>query len=417
MNDHVELDIVLQKENTTFLHWSLPLCALLARESFRPWYYEHFVQLGSLCFDESGPDPGYAWIDYVESLNDTFRNSILLTHYLCLGYEDLNKPEIVQLLVQKIDRGYYAIVYLDEYFIPGRPNFRIRHFVHPVLLYGYDRTCRQFATVGFAPNSGLKRGAVAFDVLQEAFLEGEAHFRQDALYAEREIVQLLLPVDGGEPYRFDSDRFGRELGDYLSSTTDSGRRHIFEHGNAVNKRNVRKIRFGLAVYDEVLEQLRGRLEGKWSFDYRMIHLLAQHKRGLHERLKYVQSIWKSSDALARALAGYGTIADRCEQLCLNYLRRALEESSWRDIYFISPKNDRLLKNMIAVYTDARSMEATILDDLLGMLGGCLGARSVFVSHCAQTPPPAQEKMGEHKAECRIGPRGAHGEGREGSGEG
>ena len=41
----MELKVVMQKDITTYLHRSLPLCMVLAYEKYLSWYYSNFIQI------------------------------------------------------------------------------------------------------------------------------------------------------------------------------------------------------------------------------------------------------------------------------------------------------------------------------------------------------------------------------------
>lgn len=62
-----ELDITVQKYFNTNLYHAYPLCILLAKEKYLPWFYENYVQLWGIVWNHSWTDNGLTdsfWTGY-----------------------------------------------------------------------------------------------------------------------------------------------------------------------------------------------------------------------------------------------------------------------------------------------------------------------------------------------------------------
>ena len=53
--DHLELPVVMQREMTTYLHRSLPMCIMLTNDNYRGWFNTNFVQIFHCMFLASCP--------------------------------------------------------------------------------------------------------------------------------------------------------------------------------------------------------------------------------------------------------------------------------------------------------------------------------------------------------------------------
>lgn len=124
--------ITIQTEISAYMHWSLPLSVVLAHEISRGWFMERFIQIYAMYFDNPGYDQNYLWVDFYE-YKQIFHNPILFAHDASLCFNDLDSIDMVDYIISKINIGYYLMVFLDEYYLPGKRCYQQRHFVHPSL--------------------------------------------------------------------------------------------------------------------------------------------------------------------------------------------------------------------------------------------------------------------------------------------
>ena len=139
--NEIKLDIVIQKKMTTYLHRSLPMCIILSNENYKGWYYTNFVQIMSNTLDNGDVELNYitprdGYIDVAE-VN-------------CLGYPMLYyDTDFVSYVIENINRGYYLVVHIDEFYIPDKWAYEEIHFVHASLIYGYNQEKRELYGIGF----------------------------------------------------------------------------------------------------------------------------------------------------------------------------------------------------------------------------------------------------------------------------
>ena len=91
--------------------------------------------------------PFYDWFDYHNYLYD---------HWECLKFRktsrdilSANNITIVDFILSALKIGYYCDIWLDTYYIPGKPGHGKTHTTHGLLIYGYDAAIQSFKTLTY----------------------------------------------------------------------------------------------------------------------------------------------------------------------------------------------------------------------------------------------------------------------------
>mgnify|MGYP001278528829 CR=1 FL=1 len=61
----------------------------------------------------------------------------------------VNKINVVDCVLNGLNMGYYSDLWLDTYYIPGKPDYGSLHLSHGLLVYGYDKTANKFTTLTY----------------------------------------------------------------------------------------------------------------------------------------------------------------------------------------------------------------------------------------------------------------------------
>lgn len=302
--DHLELPVVMQREMTTYLHRSLPMCIMLTNDNYRGWFNTNFVQIfsnklenGEIELNYLTPRDGYCEIAEVISL----------------GYPLLDHvPDFVSYMIECINKGYYFVVHIDEFYIPDKGMYEETHFVHASLCYGYDMTKREFYGIGFDEDMTFRKMTFSFDAFREAYEESKSNYMPEAFWCEWSAVQLIKPKTPDVAFPFDLRRFTDELSDYLTSRADMYKYYSFEF-------DVNNAVFGMDVYKLVEEKLEEMKQGDIYIDYRAIHLLAERSRGLVDRFSYISKLYDISDELKNDFKKYEEIGERFNKVRLRFM--------------------------------------------------------------------------------------------------
>ncbi|HEX3044775.1 MAG TPA: hypothetical protein VHY08_08460 [Bacillota bacterium] len=298
------LPVKFPHDVTSYLHYFLSLAVILADDRLLPWYYENYVNIFATM-----DAYGQLRLDYLqyEFSRSQFITSVR-TPYELLG----DAPDIILYLIDKINRGYYAIVQADDYCLPAKECYQKEHAVRASLIYGYHDPERRLMALGFNQEHILADITFDYDHFLEAYESGRIYFRETAPYAENHAIELLKFRDHQREYPFDLKRFLAGLDGYLSAAGDDS--VVFSYGLSNDN-----IVYGFAVYDEVVRNLKNILDKRITVDYVVFHFLAEHKRGIFNRLRYAGSRYRIDGALREMIEGYYPIVEQFEAIRLKSL--------------------------------------------------------------------------------------------------
>ncbi len=110
--------------------------------------------------------PWYHWFDYDNHLYDAWN---------CITCCRINremavaaKINVVDYVLQGLYAGYYSDLWLDTYYIPGKPGYGSMHHSHCLLIYGYDCETHCFCALSYTQTGHYERIDVHADNLLKA---------------------------------------------------------------------------------------------------------------------------------------------------------------------------------------------------------------------------------------------------------
>lgn len=345
----MELKVVMQREITTYLHRSLPLCVILAYEKYLPWYYSDFIQV----FSHTN-EMGFVELNYLEP-RDCYGEIVDL---VCLGYHLLSiKENIIDFIIENINLGYYLIINVDEYYLPVKHAYKTEHYVHSSLIYGYDNQKQQLKAIGFDNEYIFTNIIFDYNQFSEAYENAKIYYKDSAPWCGWSAVQLIKPKNIQVEYPFIIERFLNELKSYLFSIGDNARLYSFEYLGS-------QADFGFQVYDVIIRNLENLLKGKFTLDYRAIHLISEHKKCMYDRLEYVITRNKLSGKIVELLEAYTEVVDLSTDIRLKSL--ALYYANL-DISTLSSDQECMINNVIQMIKDLKDMEYYVLINIYQQL--------------------------------------------------
>ena len=300
------LPVTLQHKITTWVTESMPLCIVLTYDRFYPWFCSQFIQIGART-----DSMGYLILSYHE--NPGYLEEVL--HSIWLTYEIMQyEQDIIRFTLEKLDVGYYLRMLLDEYYLPGKKNYQKTHFVHSNLIYGYDRKERKLLAIGFDANHTFTTIAFGFDEFARAYEAGK--YYDHAKYAEsfwtdRLLVRLYMPRDYIVEYPFEPRVFLGKLHDYVHSVGQETK--LLQWSPTAAREGIERVSYGLGVYEDIVHHLRHLRAGITTTDFKALHIMAEHKRGLHERLRFVAHRYDLA-GLAGLADGYLALAGQFDTI-------------------------------------------------------------------------------------------------------
>lgn len=339
------LDIVMQRKMTTYLHRSLPMCIILSNENYKGWYYTNFVQIISNTFENGQVELNYltprdAYFDIAQVIN--------------MGYPILKyDKEISSYIIEMINKGYYLVIHIDEFYIPDKWAYEEVHFVHSSLIYGYNIEKRILYGIGFDDDMTFRKITFDFDAFNLAYEEGKNHYMPDAFWCDWSAVQLIKPKTADVSFKFDLNRFTNELNDYINSYHDEYKLYSFEFP-------MDSFKCGMEIYEYFDEKLNDLKDGIYNIDYRAIHLISEHKKGLLERFEYIKENYRVSSLYNERLIDYKDIVDRTNKIRLSFM---VEFPLSTEFDTISQDKKDYIKNVSSDLKEIVGLERTILNDI------------------------------------------------------
>ncbi|WP_051033578.1 non-ribosomal peptide synthetase [Acetivibrio cellulolyticus] len=351
--DAKELKVILHNDIITYLCHSLAICVILADERLHPWYYEHYTKL----YTEEQAN-GMLIMDFLEERAPY--NEVIQEVYL--GYELLKDvTDITAYVIDKINSGYYVIINVDEYYIPEKLAYKKKHYVHHSLVYGYDNSERKFKAIGFNSEQMFAKMNFDYDLFSQAFESGKLYYKGSAPWAETNAIELLRTKDFMQEYPFSVERFRTSLEEYVTSKEDF--RIVFDQRFDQYYLGPEQLKYGMNVYEGVIEHLHALMEGKITIDYRAVHLMFEHKKSVYTRLQYVKSKYAGLNGFEELANEYQKIVDIVDSARRLFLKHTF---TGENDYNLIPDKE-VVAQIIEKLEEARDMEKQVLTEICGLL--------------------------------------------------
>lgn len=152
-----QLKICLQKEHNTSLLEAFPLCIILSEDSFKPLFYENFVNVFGFVKQTEDTD---IWMIDSFSFEKGYHGGIFneVLNLKSMSHTELDTiKDIVFFIKENIDRENYLVLFLDEFYLKSiRPRMEM-HNTHELLVYGYDLEKDIVMAVGFDKNYSFSK--------------------------------------------------------------------------------------------------------------------------------------------------------------------------------------------------------------------------------------------------------------------
>jgi len=231
-------------------------------ENIWPWFHSRFVQMVCL--------PDISWYFFENAYDQQIYEE-------CRWLENYSIPH--KLLVstwespfafvkEAIDSDYYCMLNADKYYFPAaHREYRKHHLIHEVFVYGYDLD-KNMVFIADNFNGKYERVSCTVDELNAAVYHVRDQRISHCMYKKIEAA-----CDGFNlGYVIDS------LEAVLHSKPSLEKPVFYEVG-----------KYGLAVYDALIDALKGVALERGTIDLRPFHLMYEHKKCMVARLNYMNA--------------------------------------------------------------------------------------------------------------------------------
>ena len=368
-----------------YLRHAFLFSILATDDHYLPWLFGgNYTQL---VFDR---DPGWMPLDFYSPLGYSgsgFACPFLDAQWIGRSLIEGGYGSVVPFLIEGIDDGYYARMTVDEFYLPGRTSYRRRHFLHSLLVHGYDRARGIFRVAGYLPNGEYGSSEVTFAELEAAFAvglepleegdcdgdgnEGERR-RFDGVGSRADLRRCMYSkrLSNVESNRVRLVRYNREarfeldfraalemLEDYANSAATPCRfasiltfpNKVYTLGQPIPDRE--DLTFGVEVYRCLQWWMGEVLGGRRELDIIPFHVLWEHKKVMVWRLEYFERNGYLDPSLALS-ARYREIEAGAAHLRLLMLRCRMKQDR------------KLLARSLARVDNLREKESEVLGGVL-----------------------------------------------------
>ncbi|MBH5320337.1 hypothetical protein I6N90_21325 [Paenibacillus sp. GSMTC-2017] len=267
-----------------FLGHAYVLGILQPHEYAQPWIHSSYIQL--YMSKHYLNDFGEYRLDFYPDLMIAYRNVPWL-EYRNSDKRLLNQlgVDIHRYLIAQLERNYYIVTYVDEYYIHNTIVYQQHHFVHDIFIYGYDLDRQIYHVANFDKNRQFSMQEITFEQFEQA--SSAVTKNSQSLISS---LGRLVPADyegskygaGLAKFDFDLSLIIEVLHDYLESRNSTDRLKL-------QQQPVEGV-FGVAIYPKLQQYIARIIEGVQNFDVRPFHILWEHKKMMVARVQYLQKL-------------------------------------------------------------------------------------------------------------------------------
>ena len=206
---------------------------------------------------------------------------------------ELPPADHIQQFIAFIDHDYYVQTDLDFFYVPNRMHYQQSHFIHEVLISGYDTRTKTFTISGFDAQGRYAVTDLPWDALKQALSFTREALIRHVLQAGRALPAWILPSMEDRPrlilykylpeqtYAFDPLAVAEQLDDYLAAQDTSQHYRLL----AAPRRGAV---WGTAVYPFLRGEIESWADNPAGYDDIPLRLLWEHKTCMQARLQYME---------------------------------------------------------------------------------------------------------------------------------
>lgn len=251
-----------------------------AGNDYLPWLYNYYIQL-QFANNIKHPEIG-ARLD--------FENLFEYESCPFLYYQKINREMItlkwdnfIDFIADCINQGYYIYFTVDSYSIQIYQHYQIRHFIHPLLVYGYDYKNQILYAADNCHEGAYSFETIPFDQLIKGYTEAVKYNEEyylDAVYLYKYSKRDRF-YNWHHDYTFDVNLVKSTIEDYLSG------KGLVEHGMVPLEQWKREtLVYGIDCYEYIISYLNH--INDFDYDHRTFFVLHEHKKIMVERIRYMQ---------------------------------------------------------------------------------------------------------------------------------
>lgn len=323
-----------------YMEDAFALSVAISRECSYEWIYSNYIQL---VFQ----DPAKYDNQPIKFYKVSFKNGdiwdadcpLLCCDTITREMIESIQMDIIDFICISIEHNNYVKIFLDEFYLPYRAQYRNEHYIHENFFYGFDSDKKELYGLAYVTdNTGynFKEFSVCMDAVRQAY---------NAAFVES--VQkgriMLMSCNREKYYEFDVNTVKNSIYEYINSVQTDQR---YAEINNPNENYI----FGINIYTALIHYYKNNKIVKSVIP---LHIIYEHKKIMFERIifmiengyigfnqdiidRYAKLIKKAYLCKMKYLKYcYSTIDYNLENLinCINEIRNE-EESLMRRLYLL-----------------------------------------------------------------------------------
>ncbi|MCH5267839.1 MAG: hypothetical protein J1E62_05780 [Lachnospiraceae bacterium] len=334
-----KLPLVPETDSDTYLFYSTRLAILQTDSSAAEHLQQYFLDL-RLFYNKNYSN----FLFFEEDLEKMLRLQYK-------SYIDVEKDgKILDFLRGQLCRGYYVNVHLDEFYMSSKDYCDKRHFVHENLIYGFDDEKREFYAYGMTKRQQTAEFTISYEEFLPAYEKGKLFYFCGADYLDIEGYYpiIVYSIPALDKYEFTENVFVHKIAAFLNPDDDEP---------VENDIHV----YGKNVYDWILQDLTGE-KIRNIVDYRVIHLLYEHKKCICSRMEYLLERDMLSEANQKLLEEMKEVVSAFQKVRLLYLKELRKEEKLYSMNKVV-EDSAVKKNIARELEESIKREETVLTQI------------------------------------------------------
>ncbi len=303
------------------------------KEECLPWIFSNYT---NLFIDENGfcdffvKTPEYYLYPWFQG-SQRFHRDFLINHEI----------KLLEFIEENIIQGNYIWLHIDEFYLPCSAQFEKKHFIHSVLISGFDNLKRMFTIHGYYNKEKYSTKHVHYSDLERSFYNAnpEIDFKFYIHLVKYNVHYSLLN------FTYNTSLLKEQLVCHLNSEF----KPLLDLEEAYNLNSAKNITNGLNVYNKIIELYNSELENsKTKFnDHRSLYTLLEHKRFMLLKLEYLKK--------KKILVFSNEVFEKYEEIL-----KSIENQLILYIKYSMTKNRDIVKRIIKSLAIIREEEKKIL---------------------------------------------------------
>ncbi len=287
------------------------LSMILSDEQMYSWFYERFINI-VICNDI---------VDFVDNIN----YEGIISHLRSYSLEEMRQIKLPDIVEKTVCNDGFLMIWVDEYDLSCSIRYNNSHYVHPLLIYGYDDDKEIYNVWFFDINNGFRTVEIKQKEMEIAILDAAIYYmRGGTEVIISSLVNIFQVLTVLPKLPFNINVFISHLRDYLF-----GINNIFTERYSLIKPEFCKrgnVVYGVNVYKKIIEIIN---DANWIsyFPYKSLYDFVIHKEFLLRRLKYIQRCYNTSDEYMECINKIEYVKNSLEKIRILSMKMQVREGN------------------------------------------------------------------------------------------